>query len=117
MVSQEVPSPSICCCSSARWPVRRAAPEQVGQGVGLVLGEPDHLLAGVEVVGVIQRQITPAAAVRHHPKVPAGAHSEFVEPDSGPHCLLNVHPLPLVLFVDPCLSGQVEWASGSSAAG
>jgi hypothetical protein len=47
-------------------------PQQLGQGVGLVVGEPDDLLAGVGVAAVVHQQVAPAGAVGDDPELPAG---------------------------------------------
>ena len=47
-------------------PVSRLAPH-IGQGVGLLRDKPDHLLAGIGVVRVLQQQIPPAGPVNSAP--------------------------------------------------
>jgi hypothetical protein len=107
MVSHEIASPSICLLELGQAADEAGGAQQVGQGVGLLSGEPDHLLAGIEVVGVIQQQVTSAGAVGHDSEVAAGAGGEFVAyPDARQCRLLNVHRLPLVLFMDPLSRGS-----------
>src|ERR671921_530221 len=67
-------------------------PQQLGQGVGLLVGELDDLLAGVGVVAVVDQQVAAAGAVGHHSQLPAGLGGEVVpQPHPGQVGLLDVH--------------------------
>src|SRR5918992_937489 len=75
-------------------------PEQLGQGVGLLVGELDDLLAGVGVLTVVHQQIAPAGAVGDDPELAAGAGGEVVtKPDAWQVGLLDVHPAVLPLLI------------------
>jgi hypothetical protein len=68
-------------------------PEHLGQGVGLLVGELDDLLAGVGVVAVVHQQVTPAGAMGDDPELAAGPGGEVVaQPHPGQVGLLDVHP-------------------------
>jgi hypothetical protein len=67
-------------------------PEQLGQGVGLLVGELDHLLAGVGVVAVVDQQVAPPGAVGDDPELAPGPGGEVVpQADAGQVGLLDVH--------------------------
>jgi hypothetical protein len=78
LVSQEIASPYDLLLELGEVAGEAGGAQQVGQGVGLLVGEPDHLVAGVGVVGVIQQQVTSAGPIGHHSEVAAGAGGEFV---------------------------------------
>jgi hypothetical protein len=80
--------------------------EQVGQGVGLLLGEPDDLPGGIGVLAVVDQQVAPASPVGDHPELAAPSGGEVVaQPNPGQRRLLDLHSLRLVLSKDPCTAG------------
>jgi len=97
------------------------AAEQPAQRLALRSRELHHLLGGVGVVLVVEDEVTPAGAVRHHAELAAAAGGEVMaEPDPGQRGLVDLDLLlrrPVRLMAGRAQSRWVPpWPLGRRAA-